>query len=64
MAISFGGYEKGTLLVQFDGGEVYQYSNVPEDVADGFRWADAVGVSAGVYFHRYIKPRFNGVKIK
>jgi hypothetical protein len=62
--VQYVGYdeEKKTLYVQFDGGESYEFYGVPKDVAEGFRWADAVGVSSGRYFHKYIRPRFAGMK--
>lgn len=62
--VSFGGYDPRSqiLSVVFDGGETYLYSGVPEDVADGFRWATAVGVSAGQYFHKYIRDKYTAVR--
>jgi len=50
------------LAIRFDGGEVYLYSGVPQDVADGMKWATAVGVSAGNYFHKYIRDKYRAVK--
>lgn len=49
---------KRLLEIQFHGGRVYQYPNVPKDVADGLGSAD----SAGRYFHANIKKQFNAAR--
>ena len=65
MPLDFEDYDERTqtLTVSF-GQRVYAYSPVPKDVANGFKMADAVGVSKGSYFQRYIKSRYKGRKVR
>ncbi len=50
------GYEPSTriLEIEFHGGSVYQYYDVPEEVYRGLLEA----VSKGGYFHRNIRARY------
>ena len=51
--------ETKVLEIQFIGGnDTYSYDDVPEDVADGFKYAP----SAGKYFHDHIKNRYKFYK--
>ena len=56
------GYESAsrTLEVEFSGGAVYQYLEVPETELRKFMRAR----SRGAYFNRHIKPRFLCLRIK
>ena len=42
------------LLIQFRNNSIYEYQNVPGDIASGFRGA----LSPGQFFHQAIKGRF------
>jgi len=50
------GYENGKLEVEFHSGKVYQYDNVPPDLADRF----VTSSSKGSFFARNIRPHFTG----
>lgn len=43
------------LEIEFQSGDSYAYSSVPQAVVEGFRAAS----SAGQYFHRQIKGRYS-----
>ena len=43
-----------TLEIEFEGGAVYEYFNVPRTTYDGLMAAS----SHGKYFHRWIKDQF------
>lgn len=60
--ISSVGYdsESHTLEVEFHGGGVYQYFDVPQSTYDELMHAS----SHGSYFHRYIKDQYRWVKIR
>lgn len=47
------------LIVEFQRGGVYAYSQVPEDVANGFAQAP----SAGIYLNTYVKGIYDYEKI-
>lgn len=51
--------ESGILEIEFKGGAVYQYFDVPERVYDAFMQAS----SAGSYFHRHIKNTYRWRKM-
>lgn len=44
-------YKSKTLVIEFLKGNIYNYYNVPAEVAEGLQTAK----SAGEYFHKYIK---------
>jgi KTSC domain len=48
-------YGTGTLEVEFQGGAVYQYRNVPKSLHDELLVAD----SPGRHFRQFIKGRFS-----
>lgn len=50
--------ESETLEIEFDNG-VYQYSRVPKEVHSGLMSTS----SAGRYFHRNIKGKYDSVKV-
>lgn len=52
--------EKKLLFIQFKGGALYRYDDVPQDIADGF----AVSESKGVYLAVNIKDKFKYAKFK
>lgn len=43
-----------TLVIQFNNGTVFKYKEVPKEVMDGIKNA----ASAGSYFHKAIKDKF------
>ncbi len=56
------GYEVSTsiLEIEFHGGSVYQYYNVPERV-----YYELLGaVSKGKYFHRHIRDRYSYRRVR
>ena len=53
------GHEKMTLEVEFKGGAVYQYSNVPPEVAAELLQADSVGK----YLAEHIKGEYEYHKV-
>ncbi|MCD4686147.1 MAG: KTSC domain-containing protein [Anaerolineae bacterium] len=55
------GYDTATrtLEIEFDGGRVYQYYGVPENVYLGLMSAG----SHGRYFHYHIKGRYSDTKV-
>ena len=50
------GYDKGSLFVQFVGGEWYEYPQVPESVFDQFLCAP----SKGTFVNKSVKPHYQG----
>ena len=56
------GYDKETqmLEIEFDGGGIYQYLNVPEHVYSNLMSAS----SKGSYFHRHIRNRYRFRKVR
>jgi hypothetical protein len=56
------GYDPATqvLRVQFKNGSIYDYSQVPSDVANGLFFAD----SAGQYLHQQIKGKYQHTMIQ
>lgn len=48
------GYESGTLEIEFNSGGIYQYYNVPLQIAQGLMSA----TSHGRYFHSVIKDHY------
>ena len=54
------GYENKTLEIEFKGGGVYTYENVPEEVYKGLISATSIGS----YFHKNIKNVYVFKKIK
>jgi hypothetical protein len=53
------GHESTTLEIEFKGGAVYQYADVPAAVAADLLQADSIGK----FFHRYIKGEYEFVKV-
>lgn len=53
------GYENGTLVVAFRGGGVYQYSGVPQAVAQGL-WHAA---SKGRYYQSFVRGRYPAMRL-
>ena len=53
------GYENGTLEIEFNTGNIYQYKGVPRNLYTGLMTAD----SHGKYFAQYIKNSFTPIKI-
>ena len=53
------GYEDNTLEVEFSGGGIYQYNDVPEDVFNQFN----MSMSKGRYLSAYIKGKYNFIKV-
>jgi|LSQX01.2.fsa_nt_gb hypothetical protein len=51
--------DNGSLLVQFKNGAEYEYKGVPRKEFNNMLVAD----SHGEYFHRNIKPAYEGVRI-
>jgi hypothetical protein len=49
-----------TLTIQFRGGRVYEYYNVPQNIFDGLLAAS----SKGKYHHRHIKERYRYCRIR
>ena len=47
------------LAVQFKGGDIYEYDDVPVEEFDGMRHAD----SAGSYLAKNITPRYQARKL-
>jgi KTSC domain len=56
------GHEGNTLSVRFRGGAVYDFHDFPAHLHD--KWLEAYknGESVGQFFHRNIKPHFEGKK--
>jgi len=54
------GYEGSTLEIQFHGGGIYQYFNVPEFIYIGLMCAS----SYDKYFRAYIKDKYISRKIR
>jgi len=54
------GYKDGKMQVQFHGGGLYSYNNVPVEVFEGMKNAESVGG----YFHRKVKGVYPFTKIK
>lgn len=54
------GHKNKVLFCLFHHGGVYSYSGVTEAQYDEF----AAAPSAGIFFHREIKPKFEGVKVE
>jgi len=50
---------QGTLEIEFQGGQVYQYFDVPVQVFEGLRNAD----SYGQYFNEHIKGYYRYARI-
>ena len=50
---------QGTLTIEFHGGRVYEFYQVPAAVAQGLLAAD----SHGRYFHEYIKGSYSYQRI-
>ena len=48
------GYRDGVLSIQFGTGAVFDYSNVPEEVANKISSAESIGTA----FHQMIKGRY------
>ena len=48
------------LEIEFDTGDVYQYSNVPQTIYGSLMSAS----SHGSYFHKYIKGKYEYLKIQ
>ena len=48
-----------SLTVHFENGRVYEFDGVPEQVADQLAEAE----SPGRFFHRYVKPFYNGAEV-
>lgn len=48
-----------TLIMEFLTGANYAYNDVPDEIALGFKYAD----SAGLYFNRHIKGKYNEHKL-
>lgn len=55
------GYDAETraLLVQFSGGPLWTYADVPPEAWEAFRTAPSIGR----HFAREIRPRFSGMRI-
>ncbi len=55
------GYDKDSqvLEIEFIGGGVYQYSSVPENTFNSFMNA----ASKGIYFHNFVKGKFDYSRI-
>ena len=53
--------QTGALTISF-GDSVYVYGGVPKTVADGLNMAEAVGVSVGSFFQKYVKSKYPGKK--
>jgi hypothetical protein len=56
------GHENGTLSVRFKGGAVYDYSDFPADLHSQWMVAHDAGESVGSFFHKHIKPHYEGKK--
>ena len=54
------GWDDGTLEVEFNNGVVYQYSDVPGEVAMDMQKAESVGK----FFHRTIRKAYQGRKVE
>jgi len=54
------GYKDGKMQVQFKGGGLYSYNNVPESVFSDMKAAGSVGK----YFHAKVKGVYPFTKIK
>lgn len=53
------GYENNTLEIEFNNGSIYQYHGVPIT-----RYSSLMSASSyGRYFHTFIEPFYNGIKI-
>lgn len=52
------GHKDGVLSVQFKGGAIYDYPNVPADLHARFVGAESVGS----FFHQHIKGKFDHTK--
>ncbi len=48
-----------TLTLHFQSGTTYTYANVPQRIYHDLMLAD----SAGQFFHKSIRPHFQGIKI-
>lgn len=57
--ISDVGFDKGTLFIRFKSGDTYSYDHVPYDCYDALQKVE----SAGQYFHRFIRSKFNYHKL-
>jgi hypothetical protein len=53
------GYEDGTLEMEFLGGRVYQYADVPQSVYDNMMASPSVGA----FFHKEIKGVYAATKM-
>ncbi len=52
------GYDRGKMQVSFHNGDTHEFT-VPEHVHEGLMGAR----SKGEYFHRFVKPKYQGVKL-
>ena len=53
------GYNSGQLQIQFPGGHIYQYEQVPQEVYDAVSGSESVGKA----FHEFIKGNYTGRKL-
>jgi KTSC domain len=56
------GHEDGKLSVRFKGGAVYDYEDFPANLHLSWIAAHENGESAGKFFHRWVKPFYEGKK--
>lgn len=59
-AIMLAKRENDMLTICFTSGGKYKYDSIPEDVIDGLWNAE----SAGQYFHRNIRGKYDAVKVR
>jgi hypothetical protein len=56
------GHDDGVLTVRFKGGNEYTYEDFPADLHAEWMKAHENGESVGKFFHRYVKPFYEGKK--
>lgn len=54
------GYKDGKMQIQFKGGGLYSYNNVPVDVFERLKKAPSVGK----FFHRNVKGVYPFIKLR
>ena len=55
-------HKDGTLTVHFHNGTAYDYVNFPAALHDKWMEAYESGESVGSFFHKHIKPHYEGKK--
>ena len=54
------GFKNGVLEIEFNSGSIYQYFDIPDAIYSDFMSAE----SKGRFFHKYIRGRYEVIRIK